>query len=96
MLVEGLVLSAKFSIIINGRSHGKIIYTCDSTQGDPLSPFLFILMVDFLTYLLDRRLSKDPIAIHLIGASNFVSCRLESTYDTAFLYCWSCCTYSLV
>ena len=51
-------------------------------QGDPFSPFLFILVVDCLSCLLDHSLSKSLIATHPIGASSFILNHLQFADDT--------------
>lgn len=70
--IQGYISSANFSIIINGRPGGKIIPTHGGIrQDDLLSPFLFILVVDCLSHLLDHSISKNLIATQHIGASSF-------------------------
>ena len=70
--IHGCVSSANVSIIVNGRPCGKIIPTRGIRQDDPLSPFLFILVADCLSRLLDHSLYKNLIATHPIGASSFI------------------------
>jgi hypothetical protein len=46
------IRSITYSILINGQPGGKIFPTRGIKQGDPLSPYLFILCVEALSGLL--------------------------------------------
>lgn len=61
--IKGCLTSANYSIILNGRPRGKIIPTRSIRQTDPLSPFLFIIVVDCLSHLL---LTTLPWALPLL------------------------------
>lgn len=80
---SSLRLRCKLSIIIHGRPGAKINPTLGGIrQDDPLSPFLFILVVDCLSHLLDHSISKDLIATHPIGASSFILNHLQIANNT--------------
>ena len=50
-----------YSVLINGTPHGNIAPTRGIRQGDPLSPYLFILYGDILSHLIKGRASSGEI-----------------------------------
>ena len=48
------VTTPSFSIRINGKAYGNILPSRGLRQGDPLSPYLFLLCAKSLTSLLDK------------------------------------------
>ncbi|EPS63383.1 hypothetical protein M569_11401 [Genlisea aurea] len=55
-----LVSSATYSILINGSPEGHIVPTRGIRQGDPMSPYLFILCSDTLSRLLHEEGAHNP------------------------------------
>nr|GEX61596.1 delta(14)-sterol reductase [Tanacetum cinerariifolium] len=55
------VSTTSFSIIINGSLHGYFKGKKGLRQGDPLSPYLFTLIMEFLTLMLQRRVRDANI-----------------------------------
>ncbi|KAK9154956.1 hypothetical protein Sjap_002436 [Stephania japonica] len=52
--IKGCVSSANYSVMINGRPRGKFRGERGLRQGDPLSPFLFILVADVMGRMIDK------------------------------------------
>ena len=53
-MVMSCVTTPSFSILINGKPHGMIHPSKGIRQGDPLSPYLFLLCAKGLTALLKK------------------------------------------
>ncbi|CAN1818839.1 LINE-1 reverse transcriptase homolog, partial [Linum perenne] len=56
--IYSCISTVKFDILLNGRSTGFFSPTRGIRQGDPISPFLFILMSNALTTLIDSAISR--------------------------------------
>ena len=52
--VMGCVTTPSFSILISGKPNGNIIPSRGIHQGDPLSPYVFLLCAEGLTSLLTK------------------------------------------
>ncbi|GJU38129.1 putative reverse transcriptase domain, reverse transcriptase zinc-binding domain protein [Tanacetum coccineum] len=59
------VSGASYSICVNGNLHGWFKGKRGLRQGDPLSPYLFTLVMEVLTFMLRRRVRKcDEFQYH--------------------------------
>ena len=78
-LMKELVCSSKGSVLINKSLCGFFSSTYELLQGDPLSPYLFILAEEILSINLDRL--RQEGAIFPISASKSSPCQLLYAYD---------------
>ena len=65
--IKGCLSSTNFSIMINGRPRGIFNASRGLRQGDPLSPFLFVIVADVLNRLVERAKERDLIEGFCIG-----------------------------
>ena len=87
--IQSCITSADMSIIINGSPSKPFHMQRGLHQGDPLSPFLFILVVEILNKLLKRAAKSGVIEGISVGSQNVCLTHLQFT-DDAILFCPDC------
>lgn len=80
--IMGCISSTNFSIIINGHPRGKIKATRGLRQGNPLPPFLFTLMVDYLSIMLTKGLDAGHVEGFNVRNSGLSINHLQFADDT--------------
>ena len=63
----GCLSIASYSVFINGRLRGKFKGSRGLRQRDPLSPFLFTLIVDVLGRFIDKAKDSNEIRGFTVG-----------------------------
>ncbi|GJX32451.1 hypothetical protein Tco_0242306 [Tanacetum coccineum] len=58
------VTTTSYSICVNGSLHGYFCGKRGLRQGDPLSPYLFTLVMEVLTLMLQRRVHESEVFIY--------------------------------
>ncbi|XP_062103941.1 uncharacterized protein LOC133815070 [Humulus lupulus] len=58
------ISKTSYSLIMNGRIQGKFKGTKGLRQGDPISPFLFVLVVEYLTRSLQLAAQNSAFRFH--------------------------------
>lgn len=60
-LIMQCVFTTTFSVLVNGTSKGHIVPSRGLRQGDPLSPYLFLLCMELFIFLLSTSNKEHQI-----------------------------------
>ena len=82
--MKGCLSSSNFSIMIHGRPKGNFNASGGIRQGDPLSPFIFVLVADVLNRLVEKARDVQLIEGFEIGRDTVKVSRLQFANDTIF------------
>ncbi|GJT02906.1 RNA-directed DNA polymerase, eukaryota [Tanacetum coccineum] len=88
--IRGCLTSSKASILVNGSPTDEFLFHRGLRQGDPLSPFLFILVMESLHVSFQRLIDRGLFSLILIGKDNLIPIsHLFYADDAMFIGKWS-------
>ena len=78
-----------FSVLVNGFPEGFFRSSHGLRQGDLLSPFLFLLIMEVLSRILKKTEENNLIRGFHVGVSNFAGVRISHLLfvDNTILFC---------
>ncbi|XP_071718419.1 uncharacterized protein [Rutidosis leptorrhynchoides] len=81
--------NAKTSILVNGSPTGEFRLFCGLRQGDPISPFLLLIIMEGLHLLLKSKVASGAISRVKVGNSNVNICHLFYVDNAIILLEWN-------
>ena len=87
--IKVCVTSVRFSVLVNGSSEGFFGSSRGLRLGDPLSPLLFLLIMEVLSRLLRKTKESNLIQGFHVGAVNYVGVHISYLLfaDDTILFC---------
>ena len=82
--IRGCLSSVSFAVLVNGNVKGWVRTSKGLRQGDPLSPFLFTLVVDVLSRMLLRAEERNVLEGFRVGWNRIRVSHLQFADDTVF------------
>ena len=84
--IMGCLKIPKYSIFINGKPRGRITASRGIRQGDPLSPFLFLLVSEVLGEIINKLHINSQFEGFLVG-KDLIHLPLLQFVDDTLLFC---------
>ena len=82
--MRGCLSSISYAILVNGSIKGWVKATRGLRQGDPLSPFLFTIVIDVLSRMLLRAEERSLLEGFSVGRNRTRVSHLQFADDTIF------------
>lgn len=79
------VSTAYATILVNGSPSGEFKFERGLRQGDPSSPFLYLLIAEGLSILVARAVTMGKFEVAELGADKVVVSHLQYADDTIFI-----------
>uniref|UniRef100_A0A2N9GTW6 Reverse transcriptase domain-containing protein n=1 Tax=Fagus sylvatica TaxID=28930 RepID=A0A2N9GTW6_FAGSY len=83
------ISSVRFSVLVNGSAHGFFPTSRGLRQGDPLSPLLFIIVMEALSRMLERAVAGGFISGFAVGNSTGAELSISHSLfaDDTLIFC---------
>lgn len=82
--IQGCVTSASANVLVNGSPSGEFRMERRLRQGDPLSPFLFLVAVEGLNLLAKKAIREGLIVPAKVGREKVEISHIQYAVDTIF------------
>ena len=83
--VKGCLETATVSVLVNGSPTEEFRPTRGLRQGDPLAPFLFLIVAEGLAGLVHKVVKEDVLSGIKVGRAELECCLLQFADDTLFM-----------
>nr|GEV19201.1 RNA-directed DNA polymerase, eukaryota [Tanacetum cinerariifolium] len=87
--IRGCLESSMASVLVNGSPTGEFKVQRGLRQGDPLSPFLFILVMEGMHMVIENAMSAGRLSGIQVGIYNIAVSHLFYADDAVFLEEWN-------
>ncbi|KAJ9560947.1 hypothetical protein OSB04_006107 [Centaurea solstitialis] len=87
--VEGCLKSARISVLVNGSPTNEFPMERGLRQGDPIAPFLFLIVAEGLHIMVEEALDKGLFKGVKVGSKEVQVSHLQFADDAVFLGDWN-------
>ncbi|KAJ9559867.1 hypothetical protein OSB04_005027 [Centaurea solstitialis] len=87
--VKGCLSSARISVLVNGSPTSEFPMERGLRQGDPIAPFLFLIVAEGLHIMVEEALSKGLFKGVKVGSKEIQVSHLQFADDAVFLGEWN-------
>ena len=87
--VEACIRSSKMSVLVNGAPTNEFGMQKGLRQGDPMAPFLFVIVAENLNLLMEEAIDKGLFEGIKVGREQIQISHLQFADDAIFFGAWS-------